>query len=108
MKDEKTQDYLAHHNILWQFKLSRAPWWGGQYERIVEVVKQAFYKTVGRASLKFDEIGEVVPDIEVAVINQPLLYLEDELPVLTPNAMMHVQSNLLPEEATDSVDLIKG
>ena len=96
-EDEKTQDYLVHHNILWQFNLSRAPRWGGQYERIVGVVKQAFYKAVGRASLKFDELGEVVPDNEVAVINQPLLYVEDELPVLTPNAMMHVQSNLLPE-----------
>jgi len=71
-RDEKTQDYLAHHNILWQFNLSRAPWWGGQYERIVGVLTQAFYKAVGRASLKFDELEEVVPDIEVAIINQPL------------------------------------
>ena len=57
--------------------------------------------------MKFDELEEVVPDTEVAVINQPLLYVEDdiELPVLTPNAMMHVQSNLLPEEAIDSVEL---
>ena len=29
MEDEKTQDYLAHHNILWQFNLAKAPWWGG-------------------------------------------------------------------------------
>ena len=33
MKDEKTQDYLAHRNILWQFNLSRAPWWGGSSGR---------------------------------------------------------------------------
>ena len=26
MRDEKIQDYLAHHNILWQFNPSRAPW----------------------------------------------------------------------------------
>lgn len=105
MKDEKTQDYLAHHNILWQFNLSRAPWWGGQYERIVGVVKQAFYKAIGRASLKFDELEEVILDVEIAVNNRPLSYVEDdiELPVLTPNAMMHIQSNLLPEEAINSV-----
>ena len=99
MKDEKTQDYLAHHNILWQFNLSRAPWWGGQFERLVGVAKQAFYKAIGRAFLMFDELEEVVLDVEVAVNSRPLSYVEDdvELPVLTPATMMYSQSNLLPE-----------
>ena len=106
MKDEKTQDYLAHHNILWQFNLSRAPWWGGQFERLVGVVKQAFYKAIGRILLTFDELEEVVLDVEVAVNNRPLFYVEDdvELPVLTPATMMYSQSNLLPEEDADAVE----
>ena len=106
MKDEKTQDYLAHHNILWQFNLARAPWWGGQFERLVGVVKQAFYKAIGRAFLMFDEPEEVVLDIEVAVNSRPLSYVEDDvkLPVLTPVTMMYVQSNLLPEEGADAVE----
>ena len=106
MKDEKTQDYLAHHNILWQFNLSRAPWWGGQFERLVGVVKQAFYKAIGWALLTFDELEEVVLDVEVAVNNRPLSYVEDdvELPVLTPATMMYSQSNLLPEEDADAVE----
>ena len=29
MKDERFQDYLAHQQIVWQFNLSKAPWWGG-------------------------------------------------------------------------------
>ena len=106
MKDEKTQDYLAHHNILWQFNLSRAPWWGGQFERLVGVVKQAFYKAVGRALLMFDELEEVILNVEVAVNNRPLSYVEDdvEFPVLTPATMMYSQSNLLPEEDADAVE----
>ena len=106
MKDEKTQDYLAHHNILWQFNLSRAPWWGGQFERLVGVVKQAFYKAIGRALLMFDELEEVILDVEVAVNNRPLSYVEDdvELPVLTPATMTYSQSNLLPEEDADAVE----
>jgi len=50
------------------------------------------------ASLKFDELEEVILDVEVAENNRRLLYVEDdiELPVLTPYAMMHIQSNLLP------------
>ena len=60
----------------------------------------------------FDEHEEVVLDVEVAVNNRPLSYVEDdvELPVLTPVTMMHGQSNLLPEEDADAfenVDLRK-
>ena len=106
MKDEKTQDYLAHHNVLWQFNLSMAPWWGGQFERLVGVVKQAFYKAVGLALLMFHELEEVILDVEMVVNNPPLSYVEDdvELPVLTPATIMYSQSNLLPEEDADAVE----
>ena len=97
---------MAHHNILWQFNPSRAPWWGGQFERLVGVVKKAFYKAVRRAFLTFDELAEVVLDVDVAVNNRPLSYVEDdvELPVLTPTTTMYGQSNLLPEEDVDVVE----
>ena len=112
MKDEKLQNYLAHQNIQWQFNLSRAPWWGGQFERLVGVVKQALYKSVGRAKLTWSEFEEVMLDVEIALNNRPLSYIEDDvqLPVLTPSALMFGQPNLLPEKDTDSlgnVDLRK-
>jgi hypothetical protein len=37
-QDEKLQDYLAKNAIKLQFNLSRAPWWGGQFERLVGLV----------------------------------------------------------------------
>ena len=54
----------------------------------------------------FHELQEVVLDVEVAVNNRPLSYVEDdvELPVLTPVIMMYGQSNLLPEEDADAVE----
>ena len=41
---ERMHDYLSRNHITWQFNLSRAPWWGGQSQRlaIVGLVKQAF------------------------------------------------------------------
>ena len=51
MQDERLHDYLARMNIKWQFNLSRAPWWGGQFERMVGLVKQSFNKTVGNGTL---------------------------------------------------------
>ena len=105
MKEEVFNDFLAKHSIRWQFNLSRAPWWGGQFERMVGLVKQAFYKTVGGAKLKWDELQNVLLDCEITLNNRPLSYLEDDiqLPILTPNIMMFGQPNLLPEEPVELI-----
>ena len=99
MRDEKTQDYLAHENIKWQFNLSRAAWWGGQFERLIGLVKTALNKTIGCGMLTWTELCEVVLDVEIALNNRPLCYVEDDiqLPVLTPNSLLFLRSNQLPE-----------
>ena len=100
MKAEQPQNYLAHQEIRWQFNLSRAPWWGGQFERLVGLVKQSLYTGVGRALLTWSELEEVLLDVEVTLKERPLCYVEDDvqLPILTPNAMMFGQPKLIPEE----------
>ncbi|KAL9957559.1 hypothetical protein ACROYT_G039201, partial [Oculina patagonica] len=97
--DEKLNDYLASHQITWKFNLSRAPWWGGQFERMVGLVKTAMRKTIGNAYLTFDELKEVFLDVEVSLNGRPLSYVEDDaqFPVLTPNSMLFCQPNILPE-----------
>ena len=99
MADEKVHDFLSRKGIQWQFNLSRAPWWGGQFERMVGIVKGSLYKTIGNGFLTWTELEEVVLDVEVAVNNRPLGYVEDDvqLPVLTPNSLLYGQPNLLPE-----------
>ena len=99
MRDEKTQDYLAHENIKWQFNLSRAAWWGGQFERLIGLVKTALNKTIGCGMLTWTELCEVVLDVEIALNNHPLCYVEDDiqLPVLTPNSLLFLRSNQQPE-----------
>ena len=99
MRDEKFQDFLAHRGIQWTFNLSRALWWGGQFERLVGLVKTALYKTIGNGLLSWTELQEVLLDVEVALNNRPLSYVDDDVqqPLLTPNSLLYVQSNLLPE-----------
>ena len=96
---EKMQDYLAHEHIKWQFNLSRAAWWGGQFERLIGLVKTALNKTIGKGLLTWAELCEVVLDVEIALNNRPLCYLEDDiqLPVLTPNSLLFLRSNQLPD-----------
>ena len=54
-------------------------------------------------STYMNEVEEVLLDVEVALNNHPLSYLEDDaqLPVLTPYAMMFGQPSLVPEESTE-------
>ena len=56
MHDERFNDFLAKMSIQWQFNLSPAPLWGGQYERLIGVVKQALYKTIGNGFLSWSEL----------------------------------------------------
>ncbi len=99
MDDEKFNDFLAKMSIKWQFNLSRAPWWGGQYERLIGVVKQALYKTIGNGFLSWTELEDVILDVEVTLNNRNLSYVEDDiqLPILTPNTLQFCRTNVLPE-----------
>ena len=63
-KDERFHSFLGDQSIIWQFNLSRAPWWGGQFKRLIGLMKSAFYKTVGQGQLSWEELGEVILDVE--------------------------------------------
>ena len=38
---------------------------GGQFERIIGIIKNAMYKVIGRATLKWSELSEVILDVEI-------------------------------------------
>lgn len=44
-------------------------------------------------------LQKVLLDVEVALNNRPLDYVEDDiqLPILTPSSLLHIQPNALPE-----------
>ena len=79
--------------------MSRAPWWGGQFERLIGLFKRSFYKSIGNGNLTWEELMDVILDIEVALNNRPLSYLEDDVeqPVLTPTKLLQINPNVIPE-----------
>ena len=99
MKDEKINGYLARQEIKWRFNLSRAPWWDGQFDRLVGLVKSAMYKVIGGGNLSWKELQDVILDVEVTLNNWPLDYVEDDSQqaVLTPNSMLFGQPNSIPQ-----------
>ena len=97
------QKYLIKEEIQRTFNLSKAPWWGGKFERMVGLVKQCLYEITGRANLNQKEFEEIVLDKEVTLNNQSLMYVEEDIqmPVLAPNTLLYGQSLLLLEEDLD-------
>eukprot|EP00794_Sanderia_malayensis_P007378 gene7378-biopygen5953 len=91
VNNERMQDLLQEQKINWRFNLSRSPWWGGFFERMVGMVKNTFRKTLGLANLTVSELQEVLLDIEFCLNNRPLTYQTDQLEdeVLTPNHLIH-------------------
>ena len=79
IQDERLHDFLAKLNINWQFNLTKAPWWGGQFERMIGLVNQAFNKSVGNGTLTWRELQDVLLDVEVALNNRPLSYVEEDV-----------------------------
>ena len=81
---------------MWQFNLSKSPWWEGMYERIMKEIKTMLYKTVGKAHLTFEQLNIMVMDIERHLNNHPLTYVESdggEEQILTPNTIMWGQQS---------------
>jgi len=72
----------------------------------VGLVKQALFKVVGAASLKFQELREILLDVEISLNNRPLSYVEEDIqfPTLTPNIMFMGQNNALLEEDVASIE----
>ncbi len=62
------------------------------------------FKVLGRANLSPQELKEIMLDVEIALKNRALCYVEDDiqLPELTPNMMLLGHSNsLINEEVYD-------
>ena len=70
-EDERCHAFLAENSIKWKFNLSHATWWGGQFESLIGLFKNAFYKSFSNGMLGFPELEEGVLDVEVALNNRP-------------------------------------
>ena len=54
---------------------SRAPWRDSQYERMVDIIKNSLYKTIGSSNLTWSELEEVILKVEVTINNRSLRYM---------------------------------
>ena len=57
-QNERFNDFLAQHEVIWQFNLSTAPWWGGMFERLVGLVKDGSLESHTRSKADAQRTAE--------------------------------------------------
>ena len=79
---------------------------GGQFERLIGVMKQSMNKAIGNGHLHWHEFEEVILDVKTILNNRPPGYVEDyiQMPILTPNLMLFEQLSQIPEEEPAKVE----
>ena len=72
---------------------------------MISLVKNALYKTVGKATLSWRALEEVLLYIENTVNNWHLTYIEDdvEYPILIPNTLVIGHNLMLPVKNLETV-----
>ena len=69
--------FLQNNKIDWKFISDRSTWWGGFYERLVNVVKDSLRKVVKNARLNYDELTVLI-ETEAMINSRPFIYLSEE------------------------------
>ena len=72
MNDPGVKQYFDNARMKWTLNLEKAPWWGGIFERLVRSVKRCLKKTIGGATLTYEELLTVVVEVEMILNCRPL------------------------------------
>lgn len=115
-RGEEVQNLLGHQGIRWEFNAPRASWWGGQFERMVRVVKDCLRKTMKQQKLLILDFLTLTKEIEAAINCRPLSILpsdSDEPVALTPGHFLASKIPLfLPpgqlHSASDKPEVLRG
>ena len=104
LEADKTQDALSERKIKWKY-ISRSPWWGGFYERLVKSVKTPLKKIFAKAMLDAEQLTTILAEIEAQLNSRPLTYLSadpGDYSVITP-AQILIGRNLQASPAKTPV-----
>jgi len=83
----------------WDFICPRAPWHGGFYERLVQSVKIALKKILGKQLISFDKFRTVVHETAAVINERPISHTSsdaDEPSPLTPSQLIRGSAAPVP------------
>uniref|UniRef100_A0A7I4YWZ2 DUF1758 domain-containing protein n=1 Tax=Haemonchus contortus TaxID=6289 RepID=A0A7I4YWZ2_HAECO len=77
--NEEITREMSDNLIEWNFITPYSPWKGGFYERLIQSVKQALTKTIGKRVLTMELLQTLLTEIEGCLNTRPLTYQESNL-----------------------------
>ena len=108
LQSPSLKETLEHHGVTWLFIPKRAPWYGGFWERLVGLTKQAIRKVLGRAFITLPVLQTIVVEIEAVLNDRPLTYVSSEVSDVEPLTPAHLicgrRITSLPHSYDDNTD----
>ena len=86
------KEALGGHGVTWQFIPKRAPWYGGYWEQLVGLTKQALKKTLGRSFVTLPILETIVVEVKATLNDRPLTYVSadvTDIERLTPAHLLY-------------------
>ena len=84
------REALGRQHVTWSFIPKRAPWYGGFWERLVGLTKQAVKKTLGRTFVTLQTLETVIVEIEGILNDRPLTYVSSDISDPEPLTPAHL------------------
>ena len=75
---KKFKAFLLNSQTKWEFMLEKSPWWGGFYERLINIIKNCLKKVIGKSFLNYEGVNTALIDVKQSLNSQPLTYLEED------------------------------
>ena len=75
---KKFKAFLLNSQTKWEFILEKSPWWGGFYERLINIIKNCLKKVIGKSFLNYEGVNTALIDVKQSLNSQPLTYLEED------------------------------
>lgn len=87
IRDHKINHLLTSNRIEWYFIPQYAPWFGGAYERLIQIIKKCLKISYGKVYLTYIELQTVLYKIADILNGRPLTYVsaDEVVEPLTPN-----------------------
>ena len=79
ISSRRVQRFLRQRRINWTFYADKSPWKGGFIERLNQIFKRAFYTTVGRKILDFEEFRTMISYCMSVMNDRPLSYIYSDI-----------------------------
>ena len=74
---EETPTLSPERRIRCHFSIAEAPWFGGFWERLVQLKKRCLKKVISQARLNYFELQAILLEIELVLNTRPLCELHD-------------------------------